>query len=76
MKHNLSAHFLWHIYGVMCSIAGALGQGREAWYVRGSCRKPLFRGAILHIMILMFAMWPYMKDDLSNDNKLNNETER
>lgn len=30
----------------MCCIAGALGQGRE----RGMCvRKPLFRGAILHI---------------------------
>ena len=30
----------------------------------------------LPLMYLMFAMWPYLKDDLSNDNKLINETER
>lgn len=55
----------------------------EAWadpQRDGMCGSPLRGGAdcggrALLRMILVFAMWPYLKDDLSNDNKLNNETE-
>jgi hypothetical protein len=43
------------IYTVLCAVLRErnLGQGRERGYVRGSCRKPLFRGAILHITIAL-----------------------
>jgi len=56
MKHKTSQSFLLHKHSVIsCDIAkgGAL---RERRNVRGSCRKPLFRGAILHIMYQVLVM--------------------
>jgi hypothetical protein len=64
------------IHVVVCRFLQCGWALREGWNVGSSASKHKPRwGKIWHTMILVFAMWPYLKDDLSNDNKLNNETE-
>lgn len=54
MKHNLSAHFLWHIHVVMCCVTGAWACAvRDGMWV-APARKAQLGGGTLHITVQMY----------------------